>query len=214
MPASSDRITDSSEPGPILNIVGDLVALGPMRRDLLSLYQRWVNDFTAVRNLGIPPVPMSLEAETNWYDGITTAGNREIPFTIYERVSLRPIGTMGLHAVDYRNRTAEFGIMIGEVDARGRGFGTEATRLMLDYAFTALGLNNVMLRVFDYNFAGLRAYQKAGFREFGRRRESILTAGTLRDVIFMECLASEFISPVLANIFAPDELRPIIDRDE
>jgi RimJ/RimL family protein N-acetyltransferase len=136
---------------------------------------------------------------------VTSAG--ETVFTIYERATWRPIGTCGLHDLDHRNRTAEFGILIGEADARGKGYGTEATRLMLDYAFTALGVHNLMLRVFAYNRAGIRAYQKAGFREFGRRREAVWMAGRLWDVVYMECLATGFTSPVLADVFAPDAAR-------
>jgi hypothetical protein len=56
--------------------------------------------------------------------------------------------------VDHRNRSATFGILIGEPECRGKGYGTETTRLMLDYAFTALGLHNVMLTVFEFNPAG------------------------------------------------------------
>ncbi|MEA2525937.1 MAG: hypothetical protein QOF73_3164 [Thermomicrobiales bacterium] len=203
-PSSSPELTGGESP--VINIAGELVALGPLRRDLLPTYQRWINDFTSVRNLALPPGPVSMEAETAWCDG-AASGVGDASFTIYERASWRPIGNTGLHAVDHRNRTAEFGILIGEADARGRGFGTEATRLMLDYAFTALGLHNLMLRVHAYNLAGLRAYQKAGFRQFGRRREAVWMGGRLWDVIHMECLASEFTSPVLGQIFVPDQPR-------
>jgi RimJ/RimL family protein N-acetyltransferase len=191
---------------PVVNITGERILLGPLRRDLLTTYQRWINDFTASRNLAVAPLPLTMEAEVAWFDSVT-ASTSELTFTIYERETGRPIGNTGLHGVDYRNRTAEFGILIGEADARGRGFGTEATRLMLDYAFVALGLHNVMLRVYAYNLPGLRAYEKAGYREFGRRREAILMGGRLWDVIYMECLASEFTSPVLARVFAADEPR-------
>ncbi|HEY7031319.1 MAG TPA: GNAT family protein [Thermomicrobiales bacterium] len=191
---------------PVVNIVGELVALGPLRRDLLSTYERWINDFAAARNLGVPPRPVSTDAETAWFDGVI-ANPTDASFTIYERATRRPIGTTSLHRIDHRNRTAEFGILIGEADARGRGFGTEATRLMLDYAFTALGLHNLILYVMAYNVAGIRAYEKAGFREFGRRREAALMGGRLWDIVYMECLASEFTSPLLAKIFAPDEPR-------
>lgn len=199
-----DGPDSAASESPIVNIVGELVALGPLRRELLPAYQRWINDFAAARNLGVPSRPISAEAEAAWFDGVV--GNAgEVAFTIYERATWRPIGNTGLHLIDHRNRTAEFGLLIGEADARGRGFGTEATRLVLDYAFTALGLHNLMLRVFAYNLAGLRAYQKAGFREFGRRREAVLMGGRLWDVVYMECLAGEFVSPVLAGIFALDE---------
>jgi RimJ/RimL family protein N-acetyltransferase len=64
-----------------------------------------------------------------------------------------------------------------------------------------------MLTVFEYNLAGRRAYEKAGFREFGRRRQCRLMGGRLWDEVYMECLAMEFISPLLGRIFVPDQPR-------
>jgi diamine N-acetyltransferase len=189
---------------PILIIEGDLVALGPLRRDLLPIYQRWINDLGTMRTLGFPPLPMTSEKEQEWYDRQSKTED-DVPFTIYEKESLRPIGNTGLHGVDYRNRSAIFGILIGEPECRGKGYGTEATRLMLDYAFTALGLHNVMLTVFPFNPAGLRAYKRAGFKEIGRRRECRMMGGKLWDEVHMDCLSSEFESPVLGRIYAPDE---------
>jgi len=189
---------------PIVNIVGERVALGPARRDLLSTYTRWMNDFSTLRTLGGPPPrPLSVEAEERWY-ATTTGPNAQPYFVIYERATWQPIGGTRLD-VDHYNRTATFGIIIGETDARGQGYGTEATRLMLDYAFTALGLHSVMLTVASYNHAGRRAYEKAGFRECGRRRACRLLAGRLHDDIYMDCLATEFSSPVLARALTPDQ---------
>lgn len=204
-PAKSGAAPTEAGDQPVVNIVGELVALGPLRHDLLSTYHRWINDFDTIRTLGSSR-PMTLEQETAWYDSAAMSDD-DVIFTIYERAAWRPIGTGGLSAIDTQNRTAEFGILIGEAECRGKGYGTETTRLVLDYAFTALGLHNVMLKVFAFNLAGQRAYQKAGFREFGRRRQSHLMGGRLWDDIYMECLAGEFTSPVLAGIFRPDEPR-------
>lgn len=152
-------MVNASEPGdrgeqPIVNIIGDRVALGPHRRDLLSTYQRWINDFSALRTLGaVAPGPTTLEQEVRWYESQATS---EVRFTMYERETWRPIGTTALHGIDYRNRAAIFGIFIGEAAARGKGYGTEATRLTLDFAFTALGLHSVMLTVAEFNLAGQR----------------------------------------------------------
>jgi diamine N-acetyltransferase len=179
----------------ILIAVGELVAVGPIRQDLLPLYQRWINDLGTTRTLGIPPLPMTSEKEQEWYDRQSKAED-DAPFTIYERETLRPIGNTGLHEIDHRNRSATFGIMIGEPDCRGKGYGTETTRLMLDYAFTALSLHNVMLTVFEFNPAGKRTYEKAGFKELGRRRQCRMMGGKFWDEIFMDCLSGEFERPV------------------
>ena len=189
---------------PLLSIEGELVALGPLRRELLPLYQRWINDLGTTRTLDLPPQPMTLEKEQDWYDQNSRAEN-SVPFTIYERDTLRPIGNTGLDGVDHRNRTATFGIVIGEPDCRGKGYGTETARLMLDFAFTALGLYNVMLMVFEFNPAGIKAYEKAGFKEIGRRRKSRMMGGKLWDDIYMDCLSSEFQSPVLRRVYAPED---------
>jgi RimJ/RimL family protein N-acetyltransferase len=147
---------------------------------------------------------MTLEQETAWYEQAAVDGDRTM-FTIYERATGRAIGTCGLHETELTNRRTLVGIMIGEPDARGRGYGTEAMRLLLDYAFTVLGLHSVMLMVFEYNQAGRRCYEKAGFREVGRRRESRWYLGRFWDEIYMDILASEFTSPVLGAHFALDE---------
>ena len=195
----------AGDEGPIVNIAGDLVALGPLRRDLVPLYQRWINDFATLSRIGAAPQPMTLESETAWYERVTASEARM--FTIYERSSWRPIGNTDLRDIDHRNRSAGFGILIGESAERGKGYGTEATKLILDYAFTALGLHNVLLSVFEFNLAGRRAYEKAGFKEIGRRRQCRWLNGRLWDEIYMDCLADEFQSPILGSVFVPDAPR-------
>jgi diamine N-acetyltransferase len=189
---------------PVISVTGEQVALGPLRRDLLPLYTRWRNDFAVTRTLNFNPAPFTAEEREAWFARASTESG-VVRFTVYERGTMRAIGLANLHDIDVQHGTAELGLMIGEADARGRGYGSEATRLLLDYAFTVLGLHNMMLRVYAYNPAGLRAYQKAGFREFGRRTGSRTFLGQRWDEIYMECLASEFESPVLRRILAPVE---------
>ena len=205
---AKQQLDSTATTTPIQNIVGEKVALGPLRKDLVPLYARWFNDFATTRMLGPMPQPITLEQEEQWYERANKRGEAVVQFTIYEKATVRPIGTTGLHDIDHRNRTALFGITIGEADTRGKGYRTEATLLMLDYAFTVQGLHNVMLVVHEYNPAGIRAYTKAGFKEFGRRRQSQFMGGRYWDVIHMECLATEWgPSPVLAEVFKPDEPR-------
>ena len=188
---------------PVVNFEGEHVALGPARRDLIPVYLRWVNDFGTTRTLAIQPRPLTLDQEIAWYDGMATDDSRHF-FTIYERATWRPIGNCELAAIDVLNRRGEVGILIGEPDARGRGYGTEAMRLLLDYAFTAVGLRSVMLLVYEFNPAARRSYEKAGFREIGRRRQCRWFNGRFWDEIFMDVLGDEFESPVLRRVLEPE----------
>lgn len=199
----ADHTQHGGDTGPIINIVGEKVALGPLERKLLPEYRRWINDFETVRTLDAAPSPMTAEQEEAWYEARAKADNEAL-FTIHPLPDLRPAGTAGLHRIDYRNRSAAFGIVIGEAEYRDQGLGTETARLVLDYAFTALGLHNVMLSVYEFNYAGRRAYEKAGFQEIGRRRECRFMGGRMWDEIFMDRLSTGFESPVLGGIFSAD----------
>ena len=201
--------SEPAEARPLFNIVGEKVALGPLRKDLVPTYTRWYNSFYTLRTLDTIPGPLTIEQDERQHERLVALSQTQASFTVYERSGCRPIGSAGLLEIDYRNRTAELALAIAEPDARGKGYGTETTQLVVDYAFTALGLHNVMLTVFEYNLAGIRVYTKVGFKEFGRRRESIFMGGKLWDIILMECLSTEWgPSPVLAKTFRPDEPRP------
>jgi len=197
-------MTDQSSEAPIVNIRGNLVALGPISKDMVPRFLRWINDFGSQLRVGFPmPGPVTAEFEEQWYESISTGPERNT-FVIHELNTMAVIGSTGLHGIDLRHRSATFGIMIGDPDARGKGYGTEAATLMLDYGFTILGLHSINLTVAGFNLAGQKAYANAGFRECGRTRERIWFAGQWWDQILMDCLAHEFESPVLANAIAPD----------
>jgi RimJ/RimL family protein N-acetyltransferase len=189
-------VAEQPSPGtttlPTINLVGKHLALGPLDPNLVATYQRWLNDFRMTRTIG-QPVPYTCEQVEADYQQIGREP-RQTDFTMYERATGRPIGNVAWRDIDWCNGTAEYVLFIGEADCRGKGYGTEVTRLMLDYAFTTLGLHNVMLRVYEYNRAGHHAYLKAGFRECGRRRQCKRLGDKLWDVIYMECLATEFTS--------------------
>jgi RimJ/RimL family protein N-acetyltransferase len=176
---------------PHVNLAGRLVALGPQRRDLAPKVQRWLNDLTVSAPLGRDLFPLTAEAAEALYTGSEGAAD-QIWFTLYERATLRPIGITGLRDIDHQHGTAEFVIFIGEKDGWGRGYGTETAVLMLEYGFSALGLRNIMLRVYDFNVRGMRAYLRAGFHEIGRQRRAQRLGDRIADVILMDCPAGGF----------------------
>jgi RimJ/RimL family protein N-acetyltransferase len=198
-------VEEKRDERPPISIEGNLVALGPLQRDLLLTYHRWHNDVATLRTYALP-LPTTMEQEEALYAELTGASDKVL-FTVYQRPSWRPVGTTYLTDIDHVHRRAEFGVLIGEATCRGKGYGTETTQLMLDFAFTALGLHNIMLTVYAFNLAGRRAYEKAGFREVARRRESHWMAGRFWDEIIMDCLATDFTSPWLGRIFVPDAPR-------
>jgi RimJ/RimL family protein N-acetyltransferase len=190
------------EQRPVITVEGEKVALGPMRRDLIPLYQAWINDVGTLRFLANSSRPLTLDEETSWYEAIINKSDL-VSFTIYALPDYRPAGIVNLLHVDQVNRRCELGIMIGEPALRGNGLGTGSVRLAVDYAFHVLNLHSVMLETYEFNLAGVKAYTRAGFREIGRRREARYHAERYWDVIMMDVLVSEFDSPRLKAISAP-----------
>jgi len=194
---NSSRSEHESSAQPVINFAGESVALGPLQQEMIPLFNRWNNDFI-VNYTTRSMRPVTLEEEAEVYARFSK-DKSFVFFTIYEKATLRPIGFTYLS--DIAEQKAEFGIVIGERACQGKGYGTEAARLMLDYAFNILNLHNVMLKVVAYNEAGVRAYEKAGFQVIGRRREVKMINGKRWDMIYMDCLATEFESPVLRSLF-------------
>ena len=152
---------------------------------------------------GDPLRPKSKDQIESDYSQFSKSEDRWVGFVIYEAATLRPIGGTDLRHIDGVHRTAEFGISIGEKECWGKGYGTETVMLMLDYGFSVLGLHNIMLDTFSYNERAIRAYTRAGFREIGRRREATRLGGQAYDIVFMDCLATEFQSPLKPVVALP-----------
>jgi diamine N-acetyltransferase len=187
---------DGHEPDFI--VVGEKVALGPLRPDLSGSYARWMNQLEVrhgLVHLGIA-TPQSQE---KWVQENIAIGAKREPeaaeFTIYDLADSAAVGTAGLFHIVHTQGTANFGIAIGE--RRGQGLGTEATRLVLDFAFHVLQLRNVLLETLEWNVAGLTAYERAGFRRMGVRRGAVLSRGRPTDVVFMDAVPEDFGASVL-----------------
>src|ERR1700709_346086 len=118
-----------------------------------------------------------------------------VEFTVYDRRDSPPVGTAGLLGIVHAHGNAEFAIFLGE--RRGQGLGTEATRLVLDFAFHVLQLRSVLLETLEWNVAGLTAYERAGFRRVGVRRGAAMSWGRPTDVIFMDAIPEDFGASVL-----------------
>ncbi len=173
-------------------LFGKGVRLRAMERDDLPTFVRWFND-PEVRRFLLMYEPMSHVKEERWFE--STLDRRDeflYAIEVNEGDAWVHIGNLGLHRVDWRNRTAGFGIVLGERDYWCRGFGTEATRIMLRFAFEELNLHRVELETYSFNPRAQRCYEKVGFRREGTRREALYRDGRYHDVHTMGILKREF----------------------
>lgn len=102
------------------------------------------------------------------------------------------VGTARLHSLDRQNRRARYAIGIFNPTCWGKGIGTEATELVLGYAFDTINLHRVDLRVLAYNQRAIRAYHKAGFVQEGIEREGAWIAGQWESDVYMSILEQEY----------------------
>jgi [ribosomal protein S5]-alanine N-acetyltransferase len=167
-------------------LIGPRLYFRALEREDAPRLAGFVND-PDVRRTVLTHRPMSVAAEEAFLAGISE-GPTQVQFGIALRDKDTLIGVTGIHHLEPRDRRGELGLLIGDKTQWGKGYGTEATRLMLDYAFGTLNLHKVTLEVFSNNPAGMRAYEKAGFQREGLLRQQHFVEGRYVDGILMGVL--------------------------
>ena len=170
---------------------GQLCYLSPCQMEDVEKWEAWFNDLEVSLPLGDEAyIPMSDEKMAEELRAALL--HHAHIFSIIHKRTGELIGRCVLFQVDMVNQTAMLGMVIGEKGYWGKGYGREALRLLLDYGFNLLNLNNIMVGVFSFNHRAVRSYRALGFQEIGRRREARLVAGKRYDVILLDLLAEEF----------------------
>lgn len=184
-------------------ILGERVLLRRVERDDLPRFAAWLNDPDVRRHLALV-YPMSMANEEAWYEASLRAEQAVQPYALDVRAqspSAGPdpawthVGGLGFHTVDWPDRSAELGIVIGNREFWGAGYGTDATRTLVRWGFDELNLNRVWLRVLEDNPRGIRCYEKVGFRVEGRLRQDRFREGRYVDTIIMGILRGELAAP-------------------
>lgn len=161
------------------------IYLRPMTREDTDLIVKWRNkDF--VRKNFIYQKPFTREGHLHWIETMVETG-RVVQFLICTKDDV-PVGSVYLRDIDEVHHKAEYGIFIGEEDALSKGYGTEAARLMTEYAFRELKLHKLMLRVLAGNERAKRSYEKAGFVQEAYLKDDVCLEDGYRDVILMAIL--------------------------
>ncbi|MEW2434065.1 GNAT family protein [Streptomyces caniferus] len=163
-------------------LTGDRIRLTPLSaRHAAAFHASAVDPET--RRLTGTHHDFTLEELQAWCAGSLDRADR-LDLAVEDRESGEFLGELALSGIDAPNAQGSFRIALVP-DATGRGIGSEATRLLLDYAFDRVGLHRVQLEVYDYNPRARRAYEKCGFEVEGRMREALFWDGAWHDVFVM-----------------------------
>jgi diamine N-acetyltransferase len=166
------------------------VELEPLRASDSQLLFEWINNRELVVS-SAPFRPVSREEHDAWFDDVRDRTDVRI-FGIRLREGDRLVGSCQLHSIHPVHRSAELQIRIGADDARGRGLGAEAVRLLLAFGFDELELHRIFLHVFETNEAARRLYERVGFRIEGVLRDGARIEDEWVDVLLMALLRSEY----------------------
>ena len=161
------------------------IRLRAMERDDLALCHQFVNDYETMRGAFSGMLyPSSMEDESRYLDSQSSYTREEYQFAV-ETLDGTLIGRCGFTRVDWKNRYAELGILIGDRDFRGIGYGPEAIRLLCRFGFEELNLHKIKASVFDFNLPAIRCYEKCGFKKEGLFEKEIFREGSYHDVVLM-----------------------------
>ncbi len=168
-------------------MIGEKCYLSPVSLDDAEQYCIWLNDEDVFRTLNISDSTLTLHDEKNILEKIS----KKHMYGIIDIATDKLIGSCGLHNLDQRNQNCEIGIFIGDKSMWNKGYGSEALKLLADYAFKYLNMHNIMLEVYSYNKGAVKCYEKTGFKIVGIRREALVRFGKKYDEILMDLLPED-----------------------
>ena len=157
-----------------------------MTYDDTDLIVSWRNTDSVRKNF-IYQALFTRESHENWIRTKVETGD-VVQMIICETGSDRPVGSVYVRDVDRTHHKAEYGIFIGEADARGKGYGTAAAKLMIRYCFEEMKLHRLFLRVYAENQQAIKSYEKAGFEREALLRDDVCIDGNYRDIVLMGIL--------------------------
>lgn len=163
--------------------VGRKVNLRPPLKKDLPLLLRWIND-PEVNQYLTANVPMLEKDEEKWLERMSEQKQTDVVFILTTK-SGRAIGVMAIHKINWVDRTATTGALIGEKAYWSKGYGSEAKMLLLDYAFNRLGLRKICSNVLAFNGRSKRYSEKCGYKEEGRRKAQFFRDGVFHDEIWL-----------------------------
>ncbi len=164
-----------------------------MVNDDISIYHKWRNDFEVMFSTSLSLDLYSFEETKHFVENIILGSSNSKSYIIEDKETNKPIGVTSLVNIDVKNQNAEVIIDIGEKNYWGNGLGTEALKIILEYAFLELNLYRISLRVFSLNSKAIHIYTKLGFKQEGVSRQCLYRNGEWHDIIQMGILKEEYL---------------------
>jgi RimJ/RimL family protein N-acetyltransferase len=181
-----------SSNNPVIFIEDDILYLRPVERGDCERNRRWVNSQGVFRNIMLL-FPVDDIGQEKWHENRDRSRPPiDMVFAIVLKKGNIHIGNMGLHRIDWVNRLATTGAIIGEPEHRGRGYAHRAKMLLLGYAFNTLGLRRIESAALATNEASLRCLAKSGYVEEGRRRGRMFRGGEWVDEVILAVMADDW----------------------
>ena len=176
--------------GGIVFLRGKKTVLRPLMESDIPLLQKWIND-PDVRQFLKRIFPAMEADEREWLERTHKNPDKDVVLMIV--VDDQPIGTMGLHGINWKDRVATTGAMIGEKSYWGKGYGTDAKMALLNYAFNTLGLRKIMSRVYAFNHRSLAYSLHCGYKIEGRLKNQRFAHGRYWDEIILGLFKNQWL---------------------
>jgi len=173
---------------------GKRIVLRPIEKTDVPDLLVWFNDPEVSQYLSLY-LPMTRVGEEKWIEEVGTIRSMtDIVFMIdvIEDKVVKSIGNCGLHKINWKDRNVEFGIAIGDKDYWGKGYGMEAAKLIIGYAFGQLNMHRISSGAYGFNTRSIKMQLKLGFKKEGVDREAIFKNGKYHNIIFFGLLRKEW----------------------
>lgn len=152
--------------------------------DVNANYLSWINDAEITKGLASGYWPTNMTSLKQFVSQVTTNKDSSF-FAIIDSTTREHIGNIKIDRFDWIARTCELGLLIGDKKHHGKGVGTEACQLVIDYAFTRLNIRKILLSVYSNNPGAIRLYEKLGFKTEGCLKEHVFENGSYHDKLYM-----------------------------
>jgi len=175
-------------------LTGKEIRLRPLKVEDIEKTNIWRNDQELIKlTMGLK-FPKTLEMDKEWFHcALNDKSNRNIYLGIDELISNNFIGIIQICNIDWISKICELGIVIGDKNMQGKGYGTEAMSLLFGYAFYTLNLRKILLHVVSLNDNAKTLYDKLGFREEGRLSKHFFVVGDYHDIYILSLFKEDFI---------------------